>query len=380
MTQKLPDYIERNVIQGWLRGTSRDEIASKNSISTGSVSFIVKKFIDNLGEYDARVIRELSIQIRKANLTPRECAIGFRLHKILENIGITNEEEKKIEVFLKEIDNFATKMERNPALIRECLYEIIKISKEIPPFQITSYIQNKREEKEYLESQIENLKMEKLRLEKEKLDSEKRFLSTKNEIAMKFDELDWCLNVRTGLEKEGIPVEDISLLPRLVSRIKKYRSNLDLFQIIKRIENIENLEKEIEIKKEKYKLLKTDIEVLEEHDSKLLDTVNSKILKLDSLDEIEKMGFNFANIKKLKLRLTEIAVENKMDPQQILEEFFDNISLFADKITAKKELERLNKSVSEIEKLLHKKRIKPYISRKGWKNSTRPCRKGNGRK
>ena len=32
MTQKLPDYIERNVIQGWLRGTSRDEIASKNSI------------------------------------------------------------------------------------------------------------------------------------------------------------------------------------------------------------------------------------------------------------------------------------------------------------------------------------------------------------
>ena len=94
MTQKLPDYIERNVIQGWLRGTSRDEIASKNSISTGSVSFIVKKFIDNLGEYDARVIRELSIQIRKANLTPRECAIGFRIHKILENIGITNEEEK----------------------------------------------------------------------------------------------------------------------------------------------------------------------------------------------------------------------------------------------------------------------------------------------
>jgi len=55
-------------------------------------------------------------------------------------------------------------------------------------------------------------------------------------------------------------------------------------------------------------LLRTDIEVLEEHNSKLLDAVNYKILKLDCLDEIEKMGFNFADLKQLKLRLTEIGM------------------------------------------------------------------------
>ena len=43
---------------------------------------------------------------------------------------------------------------------------------------------------------------------------------------MKFDELDWCLNVRASLEKEGIPVEDISLLSRLVSKRKKYHHSL----------------------------------------------------------------------------------------------------------------------------------------------------------
>jgi len=94
MTQKIPDYIERNVIQGWLLGKSRDEIAIECSISTGSVSNIIKKFVDNLGQYDAETIRELAIQIKKANLTPKACAIGFRVNKLLDNIGITNEEEK----------------------------------------------------------------------------------------------------------------------------------------------------------------------------------------------------------------------------------------------------------------------------------------------
>ena len=74
MTQKLPDYIEINVKEGWLQGKSRDEIAIENSISTGSVSYIVKTFIDSLGEHDAQVIRELAIQMKKTNLTPKMCS------------------------------------------------------------------------------------------------------------------------------------------------------------------------------------------------------------------------------------------------------------------------------------------------------------------
>ena len=200
-----------------MRGKSRYKIAIENGISTGAVSNIIKMFIDYLGQYDAEIIRELARQIKKANLNPKECTIGFRINKILENIGIANEEEK-IEEFLKEIDNFAIKMEVNPVVIRECLYEIIKISKEVPSYQLTNYIQHKRQEKEQLEIQVEKVKMEIQKLKKEKLDSEERFFSTKNDIAMKFDELDWCINIRASFEKEGIPVEDISLLSKLVSK------------------------------------------------------------------------------------------------------------------------------------------------------------------
>ena len=220
-----------------------------------------------------------------------------------------------------------------------------------------NYIQQKREDKEQLESKVENLKGEIRKLEKVKSESEERFVATKNKIGITSAEIDWYISIKDSLEKEGIAVEDISLLSRLVTKIKKYgNNNIQIFQILKRIENIENLEKEMEIKKRKCKLLKTDIEVLEEHDTKLLDTINSKILKLDCLDEIEKMGFNFADLKKFKMCLIEIAVENKMNQQEIKEEFFDRLSQYAYKIIVQKELERLNKLIPEVEKLLHKKR------------------------
>ena len=45
-----------------------------------------------------------------------------------------------------------------------------------------------------------------------------------------------------------------------------------------------------------------------------------------------------------------------MNPQEIKEQFFDSLSQYADKITIQKELERLNKSISEVEKVLYKKR------------------------
>ena len=338
MTLKIPEYVEQNIIRNWLLGKSRDKIAAEDNTSTGSVSNIIKKFIDRLGQCDAETIREMAIQIKKANLTPKDCAIGFRVNKILENIGIANEEEKNIEAFLIEIDRFATKININPSLIRDCLYELIKISHEIcSPSQMINYIQQKGEEKEQSESKVENLKDEIRKLEKVQSEAEERFVATKNKIGITSAEIDWYISIKDSLEKKGIAVEDISLLSRLVTKIKKYgNNNIQIFQILKRIDNLENLEKDIETKNRICNLRKRELEILEEQDLKMLDVIHSKALKLDCLDEIEKMGFNFANLKKLKLRLTEIAVENKMDPQQIIEEFFDNISLFADKITAKR--------------------------------------------
>ena len=65
MTQKISNYWERNVINGWLLGKSREKIAAESSVSTGSVSNIINKFKDNLGHCDAETVRELALQIIK---------------------------------------------------------------------------------------------------------------------------------------------------------------------------------------------------------------------------------------------------------------------------------------------------------------------------
>ena len=101
----------------------------------------------------------------------------------------------------------------------------------------------------------------------------------KNETGVTTAGLDWYVHIRDSLENEGIPVEDISLLSRLVSIIKKYRNNIPIFPILQRIDNLENLDKDIETKNRICNLRKRELEILKEQDLKMLDVVHSKALK-----------------------------------------------------------------------------------------------------
>ena len=69
MTQKLNQYIEWEVRNNWLQGKSRDKIAEDCAISTGSVTNIIKIFVDSLNEYDFQAIRNFVVKTRKGNLT-----------------------------------------------------------------------------------------------------------------------------------------------------------------------------------------------------------------------------------------------------------------------------------------------------------------------
>ena len=86
MTEKIESYIEFKVKQNWLKGMTRDENAADCGISTGSVSNIIKTFLDSLSRYDVESIREFVVHLRKENLTVKECAPGYRYKNILDNL------------------------------------------------------------------------------------------------------------------------------------------------------------------------------------------------------------------------------------------------------------------------------------------------------
>jgi hypothetical protein len=140
--------VKSGVIYEWLRGKSRDEIAGIYNISTGGVTNIKNEWSNNIGAYIAEDLRELSLSLKKAHLTPIQCATGFRVTKIMQRLGIT---EDQFDVFMSDVYDRCQKLELGPDQIEKYLMETINISKIVFPSQIPNYIITKKKEIENLQ-------------------------------------------------------------------------------------------------------------------------------------------------------------------------------------------------------------------------------------
>jgi transposase-like protein len=88
----MPRYIspeqKLSVIGDWLDGDSREDIARKHNIGSGTVYNYVHEWSNSIGFEKAAVLRELAIQLKKNGLTVSDCAKGFRLLNIFKKYGI----------------------------------------------------------------------------------------------------------------------------------------------------------------------------------------------------------------------------------------------------------------------------------------------------
>jgi hypothetical protein len=66
-------------------------MARDNNISTGAVSNIINEWTNALGKYEIYALRELAKSLKIAELSPAQCAIGFRTMKILSEHCIDEE-------------------------------------------------------------------------------------------------------------------------------------------------------------------------------------------------------------------------------------------------------------------------------------------------
>ena len=137
----IPSDIRLGVIYEWLRGNSRDKIAATYNISTGAVTNIINEWRNNIGAYIAEDLRELSVSLKKTNITPVQCSTGFRVAKIMERLGIT---EDQFESFMSDVYDRCQKLELGPDQIEKYLMETINISKIVFPTQIPNYINTKK--------------------------------------------------------------------------------------------------------------------------------------------------------------------------------------------------------------------------------------------
>ena len=103
--ESIPSYIESSIISAWLKGKIRDELTQEIPKSQGTVSKIIAKFRNEISHYDLDTMRTLGKELRQLEMTPNNCAMGFRIVKILQKLKIT--ETKKIEEFLTSIFEFS---------------------------------------------------------------------------------------------------------------------------------------------------------------------------------------------------------------------------------------------------------------------------------
>lgn len=354
MTEKIDSFTENKARHNWLKGLSRYDNAADCGISTGAISNIIKNYIDDLIGYDIAAIRDFVVQKRKENLSLEDCARGYRLTSILNALGISDD-DNQLSIFLADAHKISNQSNITPIVMRDCLLELTRMAKEILPSQLKTYLQLQREQKQILKEEIRNLKEEINKIEKTKMDIEKKFIQFKQQIDITSADLDWYSSIKEDLEKDGISVEDISFLTRTIKTIKNHSSK-KVFDTLQKINEIGNLDKEIHSKKITCDALKADINTVKEIDSQYLETLNSKILLLDSLKHIQDLGFSLKDLKKIEDTLYELSLENEMSFKEIKGRFFELLSKYGKNITLEKEKETLEYLISDLDKEITKNR------------------------
>ena len=339
----IPSDIRLGVIYEWLRGSSRDKIAAIYNISTGAVTNIKNEWRNNIGAYIAEDLRELSVSLKKANITPVQCSTGFRVAKIMERLGIT---EDQFESFMSDVYDRCQKLELGPDQIEKYLTETINITKIVFPSQIPNYINIKKTEIEELEKQIESRQktISKLNNEVSVLEENQKVLRESNNISL--DAIKWYEGINKELTSMGIPFDEISAFVDCLRQIRN--EGYDKNKLVSMFSQLDSYDKIIEgqerLKQKNWK----DIELLNNNKKNLEDQIYFIHLKISKNQELENIGMGFKELKTIYTTITELSKANNISPKEGIEKFFTDLNEYDDIISFKKKVEDLKKEAATL--------------------------------
>ena len=343
MPAAISETIKKIVLNEWLEGRSREEISSRNRISTGAVSNIIEEWRTDLANYDIDALRALSLSLKNFKLTPEKSAAGFRVAMMMLKIGVT---EESFNYFINEIYNRCQLLNISPEQIGIYIQEIVLLSHLVIPSKIPQYVEDKRMEIEAIKNESIQKRQELIELDKEVTQVQNHLDNLLEREKISIETIEWQDNIKQELEKEGIPVDDLQLLVQCVKEIKK--KNYDPGQVVLQYSDYNELNKiveALEISKEKEGI---ELQDLQSKLSLLKNEINKNSLKLDKVGQLEKIGFGLHELKILDSTLNEIALENDLENDLVIKKFFSDLTDY-EKTTGFRNL--LEKNVQEYKRL-----------------------------
>ena len=344
---KIPEHKRSAIIDAWLRGETRDNIALEIEVAGGTVSNVIEEWQNNIGAYDANNLRKLGLALKKAKISSIQCVNGLRIINIINKLGIDKEH---LFDFLIKLYNKSKEQKSEPANIVR-LVKVINAYPEINSLnEIPKNIDKRQQEKIKLDAEIFYRKheIEKLDHEIERKKKEIQVLQDDLESSrreMQDEKKDFLLfqNVKEELKKHGISIHSLESLINVIKIFDEmhYRP----LTILCEFSDITAYRKLVENKDKQIKQRVSHIQDLKA----ISDNYEMKIISnepiIQSLKQLENLGFNASDIKNLYLMFSKISKKYDLDKKEIKIRFFKCINYyFNDLLPLQKDIgEKINK-------------------------------------
>jgi len=132
----ISSYIEELIIQNYLLGHSRDEIAEETGVAPGSVSNKVNDWKKRIVAPDIEELRRFAVNLRNSGVTMKQCAKGLRFLQLLKGLKIIIENDDidsdldSLAFFVNEIYIKCKEEGMNPTVVTAWISDLIDFSTE----------------------------------------------------------------------------------------------------------------------------------------------------------------------------------------------------------------------------------------------------------
>jgi len=335
MQPRVTGALKALIIEDWLRGLTRDQIADKHNLSTGTITNIIREWSAGLEEAVADELREFALALRKLRITAPRCAVGARVAYMMSKLGLG---EDAFHSFMSETYDRCAKLGLQPERLSHDLKLLTDLSESVPWDEIPAHIDEQIARKKNLEEEIQTL-------ESVASEAKRRLASAMEDEAVTITDLNEFSNFRREMDKHQVAMVDAPLTIRTINDVREL--GYDVNTLVSKVSNFEQLqivEKELKISvdfstKRKDKL---------ESDCKYFESqieVHSQTLAI--YGELEDMGIGLKEQKLLWHKVREIGVANQMNPKEALQKFLKDVE---EEYDAKLGFEpKIQKSKSELQ-------------------------------
>lgn len=343
----IADETRQEVVTKWLGGWARDKIAREVGIGAGTVTSIIANWTNEVGTPTAAALRELSVEIRRAGMSVRECARGLRITRVLSS-KMADDEVSGLELFVNKVYDKCKYLNISPERIVELASEIWELSKNMPISQIPSYLTEKLTEKENLENEIKKINTDKSRI----LEEYNKILQQSDTTNETLEEYKEVLGYLSGF---GLGIADLNRLKMALQNGERY--NFDINQIVQKISSNQSLEYEEQELQKRLARERDDIYVVRNTNRVIEMDMEQNAAKIKYCNDLSSLGFGLDELIGLKNTIVEITGARYSDSSDsnainVVKQFFEKVEEFRNLEAKIESLKKEGNGIEEARKLL----------------------------